>query len=150
MKRLISALFVISAAANMAVAADKPDFSGHWKLDVEKSTFGPIPAPASMVRTVEKKGSDLSVEQTLTGPDLYLSFQYSLDGKETANNLMGTDFKSKTNWEGAALIIHNTVEAGGGSTNKWTLSADGKTFTDVLSVTSPEGNFEITYVLVRQ
>jgi hypothetical protein len=152
MRRLMSTLFVIAAAANLAVAGDKPDFSGTWKLDLEKSLFGAAPAPAGMTRTVERKGPDIIVKQIITGPDMNVTFNYSTDGKETANSFMGTDFKSKANWDGNALVIHNDLGAGPQvkSTNLWTLSDDGRIFTDVLSIKSPEGDFEITYVLVKQ
>jgi hypothetical protein len=153
MRSLMSTLFVIAAAANMAFAADKPDFSGNWKLDLEKSLFGAMPPPAAMSRTVERKDSDIIVKQVITGPDMNVTFTYSTDGKETANSFMGTDFKSKAHWDGNALMIVNDVDAGGAqvkSTNRWTLSEDGKIFTDVLSITSPDGNLEVTYVLVKQ
>jgi len=112
-----------------------------------------MPPPAAMTRTVEQKDPDIIVKQIITGPDMNVAFKYSTDGKETANSFMGTDFKSKARWDGKALMILNDVDAGGAqvkSTNKWTLSDDGKIFTDVLSITSPDGNFEITYVLVKQ
>lgn len=153
MRPLMSTLFVIAAAANIAVAGDQTDFSGNWTLDVEKSVFGPLPAPAAMTRMVDQKGPDITVQQTITGPDMNVTFKYSTDGKETANSFMGTDFKSNANWDGKALVILNDVDAGGAqvkSTNRWTLSDDGKIFTDVLIITSPDGNFEITYVLVKQ
>jgi hypothetical protein len=152
MKKLMSALFVIAAVANMATAADKPDFSGNWKLDLDKSTFGPLPPPATMTRTISHKGPDITVEQAMTGPDMNVTFKYSTDGKETANSFMGADFKSKTEWDGKVLVIHNDLGADAPvkSTDRWTLSEDGKTFTDVLSIKSPDGDFEITHVLVRQ
>jgi hypothetical protein len=153
MKPLMCTLFVIAAAANMAVAGDKTDFSGNWKLDLEKSLFGAMPPPAAMTRTVEQKDPDIIVKQIITGPDMDVAFKYSTDGKETANSFMGTDFKSKAHWDGKALMILNDVDAGGAqvkSTNRWTLSDDGKIFTDVLSITSPDGNLEVTYVLVKQ
>jgi hypothetical protein len=112
MKRLMSTLFVIAVATHMAVAGDKPDFSGTWKLDLEKSMFAPIPAPESMMRTVNHKDPDISVQQTLTGPEMDMRFKYSTDGKETPNNFMGTDFKSKANWDGKTLVIRNDVDGG--------------------------------------
>ena len=152
MKTLTSALFVIAAAANMATAGDKPDFSGTWKLDIEKSVFGPLPPPAAMTRTISQKGSEITVEQAMTGPDMNITFRYSTDGKETANSFMGTDFKSKTEWDGKVLVIHNDFGAGSpvNSTDRWTLSEDGKTYTDVLSIHSPDGEVEITQVLMKQ
>jgi hypothetical protein len=153
MTRLMSILFVITSAANMAVAAEKPDFSGTWKLDIDKSSFGPMPPPAGMTRTIDQKGPDITVLQSMTGPDMNVTLKYSAEGKETANSFMGTDFKSKAGWDGKALVIHNDVDAGGAhvtSTDKWTLSDDGKTYTDVLSISSPDGNFEIKQVLIKQ
>jgi hypothetical protein len=100
MRPVINTLFVIAAVANLAVASDKPDFSGNWKLDLEKSLFGAMPPPAAMTRTIEQKGPDIIVKQIITGPDMDVAFKYSTDGKETANSFMGTDFKSKASWEG--------------------------------------------------
>jgi hypothetical protein len=152
MKRLMTTMIVIAAVANMTVATDKPDFSGKWKLDLEKSSFGPVPPPATMTRTVGQKGPDITVENAMTGPEMNLSFHYSTDGKETSNTFMGTDFKSKAAWDGDALMIRNYIDSGGQpvSTNKWTLAGDGKTFTDVWSISSPDGNAEVTYVFVKQ
>ena len=59
MKKLMSTLFVIAAAAKMAVAGDKPDFSGNWKMDADKSVFGPMPPPTSMTCKIYHKDPDL-------------------------------------------------------------------------------------------
>lgn len=149
MKRFINVLFAI---VSLAMAADKPDFSGKWKLDVDKSVFGPIPPPAAMTRTISLKDSEITVEQAMTGPDMNITFRYSIDGKETANSFMGADFKSKTEWDGKVLVIHNDFGAGSpvNSTDRWTLSDDGKTYTDVLKIHSPDGEFEVTQVLIKQ
>ena len=148
MKDLLTTLVI--AAAVMIAAPDKPDFSGKWKLDLRKSDFGAIPQPESMTRAVEQKAADISVEQISTGPEMNVTLKYSTDGKETSNSFMGTDYKSKAGWEGRTLVIHNNVGDGSGSVDKWTLSDDGKTFTDVLNITTPGGDFVITHVFVRQ
>ena len=64
MKTLLSTLFVIAAAANMAAAADKPDFSGDWKMDTDKSVFGPLPPPTSMTRKIDHKDPAITVNQS--------------------------------------------------------------------------------------
>jgi hypothetical protein len=155
MKKLMSTLFVIAAAANMAMAADKPDFSGNWKLDADKSTFGPMPPPTSMTRKVVHKDPDLSVDQAQSGDqgDQNTSMKYSTDGKETTNSMMGNDVKSKAVWEGKTLVITSAANFGGADvklTDKWSLSDDGKTLTDVLGISAPQGDFEMTFVLVKQ
>jgi hypothetical protein len=155
MKKLMSTLFVIAAAANMAMAADKPDFSGNWKLDADKSTFGPMPPPTSMTRKVVHKDPDLAVDQAQSGDqgDQNTSMKYSTDGKETTNSMMGNDVKSKAVWEGKTLVITSAANFGGADvklTDKWSLSDDGKTLTDVLGISAPQGDFEMTFVLVKQ
>ena len=155
MKKLMSTLFVIAAAAGMAMAADKPDFSGNWKMDADKSVFGPMPPPTSMTLKVTHKDPDLSVEQAQSGAqgDQTMSFKYSTDGKETTNSLMGNDVKSKANWDGKTLVIVSNANFGGADvklTNKYSLSDDGKTLTNSLSISAPQGDFDMTYILVKQ
>jgi hypothetical protein len=153
--RLLGTVFAIWAAAALAVAADKPDFSGNWKLDPDKSVFGPMPPPTSMMLVIDHKDPDISVNQSSTGPegDQNTISKYSTDGKETVNKFMGTDVTSKAHWDGAALMIDSSIDTGGAViklTSKWTLSDDGKTLSDALSISSPQGDLAMTYVLVKQ
>lgn len=155
MKKLMSTLFVIAAAASLAMAADKPDFSGSWKMDPDKSTFGPIPPPTSMSSKIDHKDPDLSIETTQSGAqgDQTNTFKYSTDGKETTNSLMGNDMKSKAAWDGKVLVITSSGNFGGADvkvTNKYSLSDDGKTLTNIVSISAPQGDFDLTYVLLKQ
>jgi hypothetical protein len=151
MKKLMSTLFVIAAAANMGMAADKPDFSGNWKLDADKSTFGPMPPPTTLVAKIDHKDPDLSIETTQN--DQVQTAKYSTDGKETTNSMMGNDMKSKAVWEGKTLVVNSSLDAGGAAVklvSKYSLSDDGKTLTQVLSISSPGGDFDMNIVLVKQ
>jgi hypothetical protein len=155
MKKLMSTLFVIAALAGMALAADKPDFSGDWKMDADKSAFGPMPPPTAMTRKIDHKDPMVSVNESRSGAqgDMNMTMKYSTDGKETTNSLMGNDVKSKAAWEGKVLVINNTGNFGGADvkfTEKWTLSDDGKTLTAVQNITAPQGEFELTFVLLKQ
>jgi hypothetical protein len=156
MKALLSTLFVIAAATGMAMAADKPDFSGDWKIDLDKSVF-PMPnmAPTAMTRKIDHKDPDLAVNEARSGAqgDMNTTMKYSTDGKETTNSLMGNDVKSKAAWEGKTLVITSAANFGGADvklTDKWTLAEDGKTLTDVMGISAPQGDFEMTFVLVKQ
>lgn len=155
MRKLLSTMFVIVAAAGMAMAADKPDFSGDWKMDADKSVFGPMPPPTSMTRKIDHKDPDVTVNLSQSSPqgDMNAIIKYSTDGKETTNSLMGNDVKSKAAWDGKALVITSAANFGGADVkliNKWTLSDDGKTLTDVQNISMPQGDFEMTFVLVKQ
>jgi hypothetical protein len=148
------ALFIALLAA-LAPAADKPNFSGDWTLNTSKSEFGPMPPPASMTRKIDHSEPGLTVTQAMTGGlqgDQTVTMKYSTDGKETVNQMMGNDVKSKASWEGSALVIAMKAEIGGSEiklTDKWTLSPDGKTLTDATHIVLPQGEFDVTYVLNR-
>jgi hypothetical protein len=45
MKFLLTISLVAAGLATAAMAADKPNFSGDWKLNAAKSTLGPMPRP---------------------------------------------------------------------------------------------------------
>jgi hypothetical protein len=155
MKTLMKAVFVLAAIASLAMAADKPNFSGNWKLDIDKSTFGPIPPPTSMTRKIDHSDPAVTVEEAMSGAqgDQNSTRKYATDGKETTNQFMGQDVKSTGVWDGSALKLTTKADFGGTEVtlvDKWTLSDDGKVFTDVLHIVSPQGEFDITYILNKQ
>jgi len=151
----MKAVFAIAALASLAMAADKPNFTGSWKLDPDKSTFGPMPPPSSMTRKIEHTEPALNLTEERSGPqgDQSLVFKYSTDGKETTNELMGNPVKAVAVWDGGALVINMKADFGGNEiklTDKWTLSEDGKTFTDAQHIVAPQGELDITYVMKKQ
>src|SRR5260370_15511668 len=111
MRKLMSTLFVIVAAASVAMAADKPDFSGDWKMDADKSSFGQMPPPASIVAKIDHKDPALSI--TTTQNHQTQTFKYSTYGKETTNSMIGNCMKSKAVWDGKTLGISSTATMGG-------------------------------------
>jgi hypothetical protein len=155
-RTLIKSALMIAAVASLAPAADKPNFSGDWTLDANKSEFGPMPAPATMTRKIEHNDPGVTVTQETTGGpqgDQTLTLKYSTDGKETVNQLMGNDVKTKAIWEGNALVIAMSADIGGNEiklVNKWTLSEDGKTLTDASHIALPQGEFNMTYVMTKK
>ncbi len=156
MRTLLKAVFAITAFATLALAADKPNFSGDWSLDADKSNFGPMPAPASMTRKVDHTDPAMNVTEITTGGpqgDQTIKMIYSTDGKETTNEMMGTPVKATANWDGGALTIKMAANFGGTDitiTDKWTLSDDGKTLTDLRHLALPQGEFDITYVMAKK
>lgn len=148
-------LFLCALLAIAAVAADKPDFSGTWKMDPDKSLFGPLPPPTSMTLVIDHKDPDISVNQSSTGPegDQNITAKYSTNGTETVNSFMGSDVKSKARWDGRTLVIESSLDAGGAPvkvTTKWNLSDDGGILTEAMSISSSQGDFSVTYVLIKQ
>ena len=149
------AICAIVAVSTFAVAADKPNFSGDWRIDSDKSTFGPMPPPASLTRKVEHNDPSMTVAESRSGPqgDQTITMKYSTDGKETTNSFMGADVKCTATWDGSTLVISSKAEFGGNEiklTNRWTLSDDGKVLTDAVHVAAPQGEVDLTYVMNKQ
>jgi hypothetical protein len=156
MKKILSSALLIVAGATLCLAADKPDFSGEWSLDADKSNFGPMPPPTSMTRKVDHKDPALTYTQSTVGSpqgDQTVTMKYTTDGKESVNQMMGNDVKAVAKWEGKALVITAKADFGGMEitlTDKWTLSDDGKVLTDDLHIGTGQGDFDVTYVLKKK
>ena len=137
---LTVAAVLTSFALHSAVGQAKPNFSGTWKLNTEKSdpmgggggggggggmTMGAL--------TITQTETELVTEQSF-GEQVRKS-TYFLDGRESTNpGMRGGESKSKARWEGNALVIETTSVMGDNTvTTKSvrTLSDDGKTLTVV-------------------
>lgn len=156
MRTLLTITATMLVVATLSVAADKPNFSGDWTLDATRSEFGPMPPPSSMTRKIDHTGANITVTTvTEGGPqgDQTTTAKYATDGTETTNQIMGTDAKSKATWKDAALVIDTQADFQGtavGLTDTWTLSDDGKTMKDIMHIASPQGEFDITYVMNKK
>lgn len=156
MKRRSLLVFGLLAFAAMAsLAAGKPNFSGDWKLNIDKSDFGPMPPPTSQSMKVQHDDPNLKVTTQRSGPqgDDTADAKYSTDGKETTNTVQGQETKTTTTWDGDALVMNTKLDFQGNAitfNRKWTLSTDGKSLTDNIHVTSPQGEFDLKQVYDKQ
>jgi hypothetical protein len=156
-KTLLKSVLLIAALAGMALAADKPNFSGDWKLNAAKSNFGPIPAPATYVRKVTHAEPSITIEDTQTGSalgDQHDTRTYTTDGKEITYQANGADVKSGATWDGDALQITSKVSIQDMQLvvkDKITLGDDGKTMTDAVHIAVPQqGDIDLTLVFEKQ
>jgi hypothetical protein len=157
MKSLSKAVLIIAALTSMALAADKPNLSGEWKLNAAKSNFGPIPAPATYIRKVTHAEPSITIEDTQTGSalgDQHDTRTYTTDGKEISYQANGADVKSGATWDGVALQINSKVSIQDMELvvkDKITLGDDGKTMTDSVHIAVPQqGDLELTLVFEKQ
>jgi len=130
---------------------------GTWKLDVARSDFGSNPAPKSLTLTILKDAVESTSYQVTVVDDKDQSISYSWtgpmdgsmhpvkgpNGEELAQESLRVDADG-------ALLRHG-VEAGGASFDgRATLSDDGNTITDVVTMTSKDGQTsKSTSVFVR-
>ncbi len=146
---------VLLLAVFVLPAADKPDFSGEWRMNAEKSNFGPLPAPASIVRQIEHAGPRLRVVTTQAGPkgEVRSEFNYAVDGKEHVNRSPSGEVRSVLRWDGDVLEVTSNRQAGGATIrtlDRWTLSSDGRTLTTRMLLSAPQGEAEITVVFDKR
>jgi hypothetical protein len=150
-----TAVYLIAALAITAAAADKPNISGEWKMNLAKSVFGPVPAPTSFTRKVTHAEPSLTITDDQKGGtgDQSDTRRYITDGKEIEYQANGANVKGAASWEGDALVIKSLVDAGGISISvaeKMTLSDGNKTLTDAVHIVTPQGDIDITYIFDKQ
>lgn len=146
---LTVAALLTGLAAHTAVGQAAPNFSGTWKLNVEKSDpatgggggGGGGGAGMSGPLTITQTATELVTEQTFG--DQVRKATYYLDGKESTNpGMRGGESKSKARWDGKSLVIEtNSMMGETAVTTKVvrTLSEDGKTMTVVTTRPGPNG-----------
>jgi hypothetical protein len=144
-----AALAMVLSMAGAAHA--KPNFTGDWKLIVDKSDFGPMPPPASATAKVAHAEPEvkMTVKQVGDQGEMEYSSTYSTDGKETSNTFGPMETKSTAAWEGEVLVVNTKLDVNGSEVKliqKWTLSEDGKTLRQATHVVSPQGEFDMVSV----
>src|SRR5579884_2967851 len=63
----------------------KPNFTGDWKLNADKSNFGPIPPPTAMTLNIDHSDPNLKILTKQSGAqgDMEYEAKYTTDGKES-------------------------------------------------------------------
>jgi hypothetical protein len=140
----------VSLCALIASAQTKPDFTGSWKLNREKSKFE-RGGPDTLSIKIDHKEPTFAEDWKMTTPNGERSFQakYTTDGKESEQEVLGRTAKTSAKWEGDALVIEFKTETGF-FRRKITLSADGKTITKVVTQSGDGGQTEDTAVFEKQ
>ncbi len=152
--RLLFPLLLISAS--LAVPASKPDFSGEWRLNLERSEFASQPAPKKLTQTIAHKDPELKLALLEISPldqEVTQDATYSTDGTETSNLMLGTVVKSTVKWEGDELTLHSRAEFGGRSVDikdRWRLAEKGTTLIITRHLEGIAGTFDQTIVLDKQ
>jgi len=142
---------IVCVCASIASAQTKPDFSGTWKMNREKSKFE-RGGPDAILIKIDHKEPAFAENWTVSTPDGERSLQakYTTDGKETEQEVMGRMSKTSAKWEGDALVIEFKSEEGFFK-RKITLSADGKTITKIVTQSPRDGEqTEDTVVFEKQ
>ncbi len=155
---MLRAHFVIALASTCLVLASpamaKTDFSGSWKIVLDKSDFGPMPPPEKVEQIVEHKENDLKVNVTQVGQqgEVKMELNYSTE-KETTNTFRNTPMKSTAKWDGDKLVVVSKLEFQGNEVviqDTWSLADEGKTLTLDRKLNTPQGDLEMKHVFAKQ
>ena len=156
---MLRKIFITTSIAVLAACAgfaqSKPDFSGTWKLNVEKSDFGPLPTPTSRVDVIQH--ADPSLKDAVTaeaaqGKQNYTA-SYTTDGKEVTNKMGPREMKSTATWDAATLVVNSKTSFNDNEVtikSVWSLSADGKTLTQNIHFISPMGEADQKQIFEKQ
>ena len=155
MNRVLGVVFAlgVTVGAGFVHAQSKPNFSGDWKMNLVKSDFGAAPAPDSMTRKIVHAEPALTIDEeqaTPIGPQR-TTRKYVTDGTESTFQASGADVRTSAKWDGNVLVAVTTVDVVGlVYDDRMTLSADGKTLTSVVKLTTPQGPIDVTVVFEKQ
>jgi hypothetical protein len=126
---------VAGLLAALALAQPRPNFSGSWKQDNAKSSFGGLAAPISVSDIIAHKEPDIHLTQTVVGPQgdsVTSEHDYATDGREQTGKSRNYTEKNSVKWEGNSLVFESKRDYSGREViirERWTLSSDGKTLT---------------------
>lgn len=153
MKHALLLVLTLLIGSSAALAADKPDFSGDWKMNAEKSSYGPIPMPSSFTRKITHKDPSLVIveEQVQDGNKQVTTRTLTTDGKSATQEINGNQVTLSATWDGSAINANSQVDAYGVTfKDHMVLSPDGKTLTSEIQVFSGQGDAALTIVFERQ
>ena len=138
----------------MLVAAGKPDYSGHWVIDLAKSDFGMMPPPDKMERDIDHKDPQLAIKtlQKSERGEFTTDSKYTTDGNEATIQVRGRDAKVIAKWVAGKLEVNTKSEFNGmefTQNETWTLSSDGKTLTIDNVIKAPQGEFAVKSIFTK-
>lgn len=163
MRPILPCLLISLFLPAVAVAFSKPDFSGTWVMEVNRSFSNPAGLEQTM--TVVHSGDQIKVEakiKTRQGEQT-INETYTLDGRETdfvpPGGQPGAKGKRKAMWLPAwrGVVVDDVVTSDSPSgpvtrktLRKWTLSPDGQTLTVDYYFDDQRGSFEAKRVFVKK
>ncbi|HNX49461.1 MAG TPA: hypothetical protein PLS53_03205 [Thermoanaerobaculaceae bacterium] len=150
----ILVVLLITVLASLAWAADKPDLSGKWVLNLGKSTLATPGIEAGTVRIThqEPRFHFARTFQTRDGRD-NLTFDATTDGAERTTRSDGMTTRSRLHWEGQELVLDETTQVGSRTATNvvhYSLSDGGKVLIARESFRGPRLQYDNTWMFDRQ
>ena len=145
-----------AARTSTASVSRHLDLTGEWRLDVPHSDFGgPAHTPRARIDRIVHRDPELLVRSLTVRPagdSLALEYRYRTDGS-AHNNVMGQDVTTSGHWIGAVLMLDSHASMlmmDLAVAERWQLSADGRTLTEVRASKGPTGEVKQTLVFHKR
>ncbi len=130
-------LALLSLLAIPAHAAEKPDITGTWQLDVSRSNFGSQPAPDSMTLNITQgKKKTLRISQTSSVPHDVLTVETECRTDGNYHPVDGPVSGSvRCKWQGDTLVSEKELPDGHSKLEmRLTVSPDRSSATEQLHI----------------
>jgi len=127
MRILLGVLLATSVAAQ-----NRPDLSGVWQLNKQRSKVESEMAWAKVGLASSTFSVDLRTFHAGGKEDEEFDWQFALGPAESSNTMHGAPMKSHAEWEGDALVVRSVTMFGSDAlktVDRYTLSEDGNTLT---------------------
>jgi len=150
------AIALLAGLSSAPVSAQgAPNLSGVWVLQADKSDFGMLPPIESRIDSVDHQDPKLTIKRAVkaNGQENVTTLTYGIDGKPYKNTVGPNEVTSTLHWEGQVLVSVSTAPSQAGEltiTDRYELSADGKTLTQRRTLTAQGQDFAQTFVLAKQ
>ena len=153
----IRLLFVPIVLITTALAAQTPNFSGIWKMNLEKSDFGPQTAPQSAEYVVRHVGATVAFNYTQDGTTTRVDLTPDSEERVTSST-DETAVWTKCYWSGNVLVIESRERKRYGSQaaigltwiSRWSLSPDGHELLIERKIHTPEGDVSQRVICDKQ
>lgn len=147
--------FLLTLAA-AAQTKPTPNFSGYWKMNLDKSDLGGAPPPESVTYVIRHIGGQLAFDFSQDSKTTRV--EITTDGQERMTDSNSeAEVWTRCFWEGPVLVFEARQKArpahppsGIKWTSRWKLSADGQTLTIERHITAPQGQLKQVLVFDRE
>ncbi|MGA1998432.1 MAG: hypothetical protein ABSG52_00440 [Terriglobales bacterium] len=132
---VLAFLLIVTAAALAQQTPAKPNFTGTWNMNLEKSNFGGLEAPQSARYLIRHLGAKVEMQFEQDGH--VTRVDVTPDGEERVLETgPDTENLARVYWSGATLVFEGRIRPMASSnalpvkwTSRWTLSPDKKVLT---------------------
>jgi hypothetical protein len=149
-------VLIVTAAALAQQTPAKPNLTGTWNVDLEKSNFGGLEAPQSARYLIRHLGSKLEMQYEQDGR--ITRVDVTPDGEEhVLETGPDTENLARVYWSGAVLVFEGRIRPMASSnalpvkwTSRWSLSPDKKVLTIDRHIATEQGSVDQKVVFEKQ